>query len=201
MPSPLAPLSVVVSSDRPVGAGGAVDITVTEYAADATPVLPAASVALAVMPSVPLDSPEVVMLNEPVVALAMPEPSTVVPLVSYSVTVLPGSAVPSIFTCVKLVIPSPFAPLSVVLSSDSPVGAAGAVVSTVTEYAVDAALVLPAASVVFAVMLWVPFASANVAMLNAPVVALAMPEPSTVVPLVSYSVTALPASAVPSIFT
>src|SRR6266436_4090859 len=169
MPSPLAPLSVVVSSDRPVGAGGAVDITVTEYAADATPVFPAASVALVVMLWVPFDSVEVVMPNAPVVGSDTPVPMTVVPFVSYSVTVLPGSAVPSIFTCVKLVMPSPSVPLSVVLSSDSPVGAAGAVVSTVTEYAVDAALVLPAASVVFAVMLWVPFASANVAMLNAPV--------------------------------
>src|SRR5258706_158261 len=201
MPSPLAPLSVVVSSDRPVGAGGAVDITVTEYAADATPVLPAASVALAVMLCVPFDSVEVVMPNAPVVASDAPVPMTVVPFVSYSMTVLPGSAVPSIFTCAKLVIPSPSVPLSVVLSRESPVGAAGAAVSTVTEYAVDATPVFPAASVAFAVMLWVPFASADVVIMNAPVVALAMPEPSTVVPLVSYSVTVLPASAVPSIFT
>src|SRR5258706_167282 len=132
IPSPLVPLSVVPSRDSPVGAAGAIVSAVTEYAVDATPVFPAASVALAVMPCVPLDSPEVVMLNAPVVALAMPEPSTVVPLVSYSVTVLPASAGPSIFGCVKLVIPSPFALLSVVLSSDSPVGANGAIVSTVT---------------------------------------------------------------------
>src|SRR5258705_5729889 len=132
-PSPNVPLSVVGSSVRPVGIAGAVVSTVTAYAADAAPVLPAASVALAVMPCVPLDSPEVVMLNAPVVALAMPEPSTVVPLMSYSVTVLPASAVPSIFSCVKLVIPSPFALLSVVLSSDSPVGATGAIVSTITK--------------------------------------------------------------------
>src|SRR5258705_424814 len=149
---------------------------------------------------VPLDKVDVVMLNAPVVALAMPVPSTVLPFVSYNVTVLPASAVPSIFSCVKLVIPSPFALLSVVLSSDSPVGATGAIVSTVTEYAADAALVLPAASIAFALMLWAPFASADVVMLNEPVVALAMPEPSTVVPLVSYSVTVLPVSAVPSIF-
>src|SRR6266404_2007897 len=132
MPSPLAPLSVVVSSDRPVGAGGAVDITVTEYAADATPVLPAASVALAVMLWVPFDSVEVVMPNAPVVASDAPVPMTVVPLVSYSVTVLPASAVPSIFTCEKLVTPSPSVPLSVVGSSVRPVGIAGAVVSMIS---------------------------------------------------------------------
>src|SRR6266436_10106321 len=129
MPSPLAPLSVVVSSDRPVGAGGAVDITVTEYAADATPVFPAASVALVVMLWVPFDSVEVVMPNAPVVGSDAPVPMTVVPFVSYSVTVLPGSAVPSIFTCVKLVMPSPLALLLVAESSNNPVGGGGAVVS------------------------------------------------------------------------
>ncbi len=94
--------------------------------------MPAVSAAFAVMACVPFESTDVTMPNAPVVASAVPVPSTVVPLLSYSVTALPGSAVPSILTCVKLVIPSPWVPLSVVASSDRPVGAAGAAVSILT---------------------------------------------------------------------
>ena len=71
------------------------------------------------------------MPNAPVVAFAVPVPSTLVPFESYSVTVLPGAAVPSILTWVKSVMPSPSVPLSVVASSVRPVGAASAA-TTVT---------------------------------------------------------------------
>lgn len=70
-----------------------------------------------------------VTAKAPVAALAVPVPSTVLPLLSYSVTVLPGSAVPLIFACEKLVMPSPGVPLSVVESSARPVGADGVAVS------------------------------------------------------------------------
>jgi hypothetical protein len=54
--------------------------------------LPAVSVALAVMVWVPELNAEEMMLQLPPVATAVP--STVVPSVSYKVTVLPASAVP-----------------------------------------------------------------------------------------------------------
>ena len=60
----------------------------------------------------------------------------------------------------SLVMPSPTAPLSV--ENDAMVGAAGAVVSIVTASAVEAAPVLPAASVAVAVRLCAPFVSAAV---------------------------------------
>ena len=102
------------------------------------------------MVCVPVESVVVATLNA-AVAFAWPEPSTVVP--SYSVTVLPGSAVPSIFTAVKLVKPSPLVPLSVDGSSESWVGAAGAVRSSVTVNLLEAPLWFPAGSVIRAVML------------------------------------------------
>ena len=56
--------------------------------------------------------------------------------------------------------PSPTVPLSV--ENEAMVGATGATVSTVTLRAVEAAPVLPAASVAVAVRLWVPLLSAAV---------------------------------------
>ena len=81
--------------------------------------------------------------------VATPVPSTVVPSLSYSVTVLPASAVPSIVSVVSF--EQPFSPPR---RSPAPrhrsryviTGAAGAVVSMVTWNAVEAAPWLPAAS-------------------------------------------------------
>src|SRR6266851_659539 len=124
---------------------------------------------------VPWLSANVVMLNTPVMAFAVPVPITVLPSVSYSVTVLPASAVPSIFTACTLVLLSPAMPLSVVGSRVRPVGAFGAVVSTV---AVTAAVVLllPAVSVALAVKLWLPSVSALVVKLQLPPLIVAAPR-------------------------
>ena len=72
-------------------------------------------------------------------------------------------------------------------------GAFGATVSMVTDSLLEAALTLPATSVALALMLWVPFASVEAAMVHLPPTA--MPVPITVVP--SNRVTVLPASALP----
>src|SRR3954454_20205765 len=73
-------------------------------------------------------------------------------------------------------------------------GAAGAAVSMVTDRPPEAVPVLPAASVALAVIVWLPEASVEVAMLQLPLPS-AVPLPTWVAP--SYSVTVLPASAVP----
>src|SRR5260370_32464318 len=85
------PLSVEGSSVRPVGAAGAVVSIVTTRPAEATLVLPAISVCLAVRVWLPLDNVVLVIdqLPEP---SAVVVPRTVVPLVSNSVTVAPASA-------------------------------------------------------------------------------------------------------------
>lgn len=85
-------------------------------------------------------------------------------------------------------------PVSDAVARSRFVGAAGAVVSMVTDNAADAALTLPAVSVALAVMLRVPAARAEVVVMDhCP--AVATPVPTAVVP--SYSVTVAPASAVP----
>ena len=71
-----------------------------------------------------------------------------------------ASAVPVSVSVLSLVMPSPTVPLSV--EKEAMVGATGATVSMVTLSAVEAALVLPAASVAVAVRLWVPLARAAV---------------------------------------
>src|SRR4029078_5292666 len=127
-------------------------------------------------------------------------PGTGVQSVSYSVTVLPAPAVPAIVSVASFEKPlSATVPVTGSTSSVTDViaGAAGAEVSMVTWYAVEAAPWLPAVSVALAVMVWLPWPSAVVVIENAP--PLATPVPSTVVPSVSYSVTVLPASAVPAI--
>src|SRR5690349_7582103 len=74
-------------------------------------------------------------------------------------------------------------------------GAAGATVSIVTDKACDGALTVPLLSFAVAVMVWMPFANVVEVMVQAPVVALAVAVPITVVP--SYNVTVVPGVAVP----
>ena len=85
-----------------VSAGAAVSIT-TDSAAEATLVLPAVSVAFAVMLCGPSASAEVVIEKLPPVAT--PVPSTVVPSLSKIVTVLPASAVPVNVASSSLMVP------------------------------------------------------------------------------------------------
>ncbi len=70
---------------------------------------------------------------------------------TYTVTVLPASAVPPITSVLSEVTPSPGAPVSFVTLVTA--GAAGAMVSMVTASAAEAGPVLPAASVAVALML------------------------------------------------
>ena len=140
------------------GATGANVSIVTDVAAEAAPTLPAVSVAFAVMLCVPLPSAELVMLQLPPVAIALP--ICVVP--SNSATVLPASAVPVKVGVVTLVMPSelddPVSEAALRLGVD---GATGADVSIVTDVAAEATPTLPAASVAFAVMLCAPLPSAE----------------------------------------
>ena len=78
-----------------------------------------------------------------------------------------------------LVMPSPTTPVS--LANEAITGALGATVSTVTLSAAEAPLVLPAASVAFAVKAWAPSARVAVAKLHVPL-ALAVAVPSRVAP-------------------
>ena len=71
-----------------------------------------------------------------------------------------ASAVPESVSVLSLVMRSPTTPLSV--ENEAMVGATGATVSMVTLKAVEAAPVLPAASVAVAVRLWAPLLSAAV---------------------------------------
>jgi hypothetical protein len=75
-------------------------------------------------------------------------------------------------------------------------GATGAALSISTAKAIDADEVFPAASVALAVTLWLPALKADEVMLQLPAPSAAA-VPKAVVPSVSYSVTVLPASAVP----
>ena len=86
--------------------------------------------------------------------VATPVPSTVLPSVSNSVTVLPAAAVPLIVSVASFEKPlSATVPVTGNTSSVTEViaGAAGAVVSMVTWNAADAVVWLPAWSVAFAV--------------------------------------------------
>ena len=88
--------------------------------------------------------------------------------------------------------------MSSAAAKSRPVGAAGAVVSTVMVSAADAAPTLPAVSVAFAVMERAPAASVT-SRLNAPVVACAVVVPSEVGPSNNSTVESI--SAVPVIVT
>jgi hypothetical protein len=132
-----APLAGVSTT----GAEGATVSTVKERELEAGPVLPTASVALAVTAWVPCES---AVLG---VKLQWPEPSaSAVPAKIPSkatVTVLWASAVPEI-TGAEVFTTTPLAGVTTT-------GAAGATVSTVKEWGPEAELVLPAASVTWAV--------------------------------------------------
>src|SRR5215469_7959573 len=171
-----------------VGAAGAVVSIVTAKALEADPVLPAASVAVAVSEWLPA--------ARLLASVQAPDPSAVavpsVVLPSLTRTVALASALPAMVSAVALVMPS-VAELPVSGLMPLIVGAAGAVVSTVTAKALEAAPVLPARSVAVAVSEWLP--AVNVpAKLHAPEPS-AVALPSTVAP--SFTVTIALASALP----
>src|SRR3954453_4029493 len=149
-----------------VGAPGAVVSIMTESPPEAVPVLPAASVALAVIVWLPEASVDVAMLQLPL-PWAVPLPTLVAP--SNSVTVLLASAVPvkvGVATLVRLSVLDE--PESEAVARSGAEGAVGAVVSIVTDRPVEAVLVLPAASVALAVIVWLPVDSVEAAMLQLP---------------------------------
>ncbi len=80
--SAVEPLLLATSNTGALGAFGATLSMVTLRAAEAAPVLPATSVALAVSVCAPRASAELVMLQAPVIAAAVAVPSTVTPSVS-----------------------------------------------------------------------------------------------------------------------
>ena len=200
IPSELeAPLSLPDASNGIPGLTGAIVSIMIASAPEASLVLPAASVALTVRLCAPLASALLVMRHTPSVATVVP--SSVVPSVPYKRTTLPASAVPEKTGVLMRVMPSLLeAPLSLSAANAGAGGANGAVVSAGSMKMTsgdEARLVLPAASVALTVRMCVPRASVLLVMLHTPPVATALP--STRVPLVSYKVTVLPASAVPVI--
>src|SRR5690349_19436184 len=125
MLSPRVPVSEAGSSCGCDGAGVGITVSiVTGRTVEAGPILPATSVAVAVMFCTPLGNTVVLLMDQLPLAEAMAVPITVVP--SYSVTVEPASAVPSISGIVTLVMPSVFdTPESVVASTCKAVGGTG----------------------------------------------------------------------------
>ncbi len=165
----------------PATGGGVISTTIV---AEAGPVLPATSVAVAVRLAVPTGSGVVGVKLKAPPAPATTVPSTTLPL--STVTVAPASAVP-----VMTGVASP-----VVAGRESTVGTGGGVRS-MTSGVCAASETLPAASVAVAVRLLAPSASAVVGVkLKAPSVP-ATTVPS-VVPLLAI-VTVAPASAAPVI--
>src|SRR4051794_3124546 len=161
------------------GAAGAAASMVTDSPPEAVPVLPAASVALAVIVWLPEASVDVAMLQLPLPS-AVPLPTWLAP--SYSVTGLAASAGPvkvGVATLVRLSVPDE--PESEAAAKSGVEGAFGAVVSMVTERPLEAVPVLPAASVALAVIAWLPEASVDVAMLQLPLPS-AVPLPTWVAP-------------------
>src|SRR5512133_104733 len=142
----IAAVSPILSVDTSlvIASVGAVVSTLTTSALEAVPVLPAASVAVAVIECAPVPSVELTIDQFPPVATAVP--STVVP--SYSVTVAPASAVPvnvGVVTLVRLSVLD--VPASLAAARSGVLGAVGASVSNVSEGVVPAPPLLPAASV------------------------------------------------------
>ena len=193
-----APESLPLNRSGALGASG-VDVSmVTARAVEAIPVLPAASVAVAVRSCVPSASVLAVMAQTVVVPSAVAVP-TVPSIEEDSVTVLPASAVPETVGVVSLVrLSSSAVPESLAADRSGALGASGAVVSTVTASAAEATPVLPAVSVAVAVRLWVPSPSVSVVMLQTPVVPSAVAVP-TAPSMSDVTSTVLPASAVPEI--
>ena len=181
----LAPESEPLASTGVPEAPGAVLSIVTVRLLDAAPTLPAVSVTLAVRVWVPSASALVVTDQLPELS-AVAVPSTVVPFVSYSVTVLPGSAPAPLTVGVLLLVMLSvlLVPLSELANTSRPVGALGAVVSIVTESEEDAPLSLPAASLALTVSVWLPPASVLAVMVQLPEPS-AVVVPRTVVPSVS----------------
>src|ERR1035441_3481058 len=126
MPSPTTPLSG--ENEVMVGATGATVSTVTLSAVEAAPVLPAASVAVAVRLWMAFDKAPVVKLQAPV-PLAVALPSSVAP--SYTFTVLLATAVPVSVKTFALVMPSPTTPLSG--ENEAMVGIGGVTVMGATD--------------------------------------------------------------------
>ena len=148
--SEAVPVSLEAVRSGALGAAGLVVSMVTARPVDAAPVLPAASVAVAVSVLVPA-------VSVPVVNDQSPDPSAVAVPTAPSTSevtaiVLPASAVPETVSAVLLVMSSSEAlPVSLAASRSGVPGAAGLVVSMVTARAVEAALVLPATSIAAAV--------------------------------------------------
>ena len=95
--------------------------------------------------------------------------ATAVPIstpLSYSFTVLPGSALPEMVSVLSPVRWSPWMPVSV--PTLTIVGGAGGVVSTTMLAGPDSGLVLPAASVALVWKLWGPSGSGGVVKLQLP---------------------------------
>src|SRR5438132_1247516 len=135
---------------------GAVVSMVMFNPVEADDVLPAKSVALAVMVYVPSGVSALPVTLQLPVPSAVPVPISVLPPTN-SCTVLLASAVPVKLGVVSLVMLSVFeVPLSLAAVRSGAEGAAGAVVSIVMLKALDAVDTLPAASVAVAVMLCVP---------------------------------------------
>ena len=155
MPSPTTPLSV--ENEAIVGAPGAAVSMVTFSALEAAPVLPAASIALAVRLGCRRSerrggkAPGAAAVG----GRGAEQGGAVIDLHRGL-----ASAVPVSVRVLSLVMPSPTTPLSV--ENEAMAGATGATVSMVTLSASEAALVLPAASVAVAVRLWAPLVSAAV---------------------------------------
>ena len=177
----------------------AASITVTSFwivtgkAAEAMLTLPARSVAFAVIEWTPRPNVDDVIDQLPL-PFAVPLPITVAP--SSRVTVAFASAVPTKTGVVTLVTLSVFdAPLSEAAVRSGVLGAAGAVVSIVTDNAAEATLTLPARLVAFAVTEWVPWPSVPAVIDQLPLPS-AVPLPIAVAP--SNRVTVVFASAVPT---
>ena len=167
------PLSLVAVKSGAPGAAGAVVSMMTLRAAEVV-LLPAASVALAVMLCVPSLNALLVMLQLPLPS-AVVVPSTVLP--SSNTTVLLASVVPEKVGVVTLVMLSVLElPLSVAAVMSGAEGDAGAEVSIVMLRAAELAA-LPAVSLCSAVMECVPSLRALAVMvqLPGPPVELALP--------------------------
>ena len=147
------PVSLAVASVGALGVVGEVVSIVTDRLLEALLTLPAVSVALAVMVCMPSVSCTVLVIDQiPVVPSAVSVPSTVMPSVSYKVTVALFSALPVKVGKVVLVMSSlVLVPLSLPASKSGVSGAPGAVVSISTTSPLEALLTLPAVSVAFAV--------------------------------------------------
>ena len=153
MPSPTMPLSV--ENEAMVGATGAAVSMVTLSAVEASAGVAGGIGGGGGQAVGAVVSAAVVKLQAPA-PLAVALPSSVGAVIDLDRGL--ASAVPVSVRVLSLVMPSPATPLSV--ENEAMLGATGAAVSMVTLSAVEAAPVLPAASVAVAVRLWAPLASA-----------------------------------------